>query len=396
MLGPSSARLTRSVADTRERAHTPVLHLIESDGVYGAEQVVLALVREAASDPRFPATIGCLVKDVSLPNPLHERAVALGLPAVKLRMRTVESPIDLAQLPVRLRGLGTRIIHAHGYKAAIAGYAAHLASRLPIVGTCHLWFEESESKWPYKWLTRLERRLYPRFAHVIAVSAPIASQLRTWHVPEARLSEIGNGIAFDGAEHSAQRSAELRRELGLPADAFVVVNVGRLAEQKAQADLVEAAARVHAVHPHLRVLILGEGHLRGALEAQISAAGLQDAVRILGFKDNVGEYLAMADAFALPSVDEGLPIALLEAVAAGLPPVCTAVGGIPAVFEDGRSALFVPVHDVGALASALRRLIEQPELRASIARQGRDAVRRTHSAEAMYRRYRDIYSRLAG
>ena len=182
--------------------HTRVLHLIESDGVYGAEQVVLALAREAASDARFPATIGCLVKDVSRPNPLHERAVALGLPAVKLRMRTVESPIDLAQLPFRLRGLRTGIIHAHGYKAAIAGYAAHLVSRAPIVGTCHLWFEESESKWTYKWLTRLERRLYPRFAHVIAVSAPIAAQLRRWHVPDGRLTEIRQ-------RHRARRRAAL-------------------------------------------------------------------------------------------------------------------------------------------------------------------------------------------
>jgi glycosyltransferase involved in cell wall biosynthesis len=381
------------VADTR--VHTPVLHLIESDGVYGAEQVVLALVREAAADPCFPATIGCLVKDVREPNPLHERALELGLPAVKLRMRTVQSPLDLAQLPFRVHGLRAGIIHAHGYKAAIAGYAAHVAARTAIVGTCHLWFEESEVKWTYRWLTRLERRLYPRFAHVIAVSAPIASQLRRWHVADARLSEIGNGIALDRVPRSAGRSTRLRAALDVPADAFVVVNVGRLAEQKAQSDLIAAAARVHAMHPNLCVLILGDGHLRSALEEQIAHAGLRDAVRILGFKPNVEEYLALADAFALPSVDEGLPIALLEAVAAGVPAVCTPVGGIPTVFEDERSALFVPVHDVDALAAALRRLMEQPDLRASIAREGRDAVQRTHSSEAMYRRYREIYSRVA-
>jgi glycosyltransferase involved in cell wall biosynthesis len=375
---------------------TRVLHLIESDGVYGAEQVVLALVRCAARDPLFPAAIGCLVKDVRRPNALHERAGALGLAAVKLPLGTVESPIDVMRLPFTLRRLGIGLLHVHGYKAAIAGYAAHLASRIPIVASCHLWFEESEAKWTYRWLTRLERRLYPRFAHVAGVSAPIAAKLRRWHVPDARLSEIGNGIVIDDAERPADRGATLRRELGLAADAFVVMNVGRLAEQKAQADLIAAAARVRAAHPNLQVLILGEGHLRAALDAQIAAAGLRDSVRILGFKQNVGDYLAIADAFALSSVDEGLPIALLEALAAGVPAVCTPVGATPGFLEHGVSVLFVPVHALDELAAALQRLIEEPELRAALAVRGREAVRRAHSAETMYQRYRDIYSRVMG
>jgi glycosyltransferase involved in cell wall biosynthesis len=369
--------------------------LIESDGVYGAEQVVLALAREAATDARYTATIGCLVKDVDADNPLHARAVALGLPAVKLQMRVAQAPIDVARLPFHLRALGTGILHAHGYKAVIAGYAAHLATRVPIVSTCHLWFEESESRWTYNWLSRLERRLYPRLAHVIAVSAPIASQLRRWHVDPRRLAEIPNGVVLDGTGDRRGSAEAIRRELGFPSDAYVALNVGRLADQKAQADLVDAAARVHADHPRLRVVILGEGHLRSVLEQRIAAAGLQDVVRMPGFADNVRDYLSIADTFVLPSVDEGLPIALLEAAGAGVAAVCTPVGGIPTVFDDGRSALFVPVHEPAALAAAISRLIEDPALRASIAEEGREAVRRTHSSEVMYRRYREIYERIA-
>lgn len=384
------------MAARRQAASIPVVHLIESDGVYGAEQVVLGLAREAARDATFPAAIGCLVKDVRQPNALHARAVALGLPAVKLPMRNVQSPIDVARLPFRLKDLGAGIIHAHGYKAAIAGYAAHVANRMPIVATCHLWFEESEARWTYRWLTRFERRLYPRMAHVVAVSAPIAEQLRRWRVPQHRLSEIGNGVAMDREPAEPGRDAALRRELGIPDGACVVLNVGRLAEQKAQADLIEAAGRLRARHPHLRVLVLGEGHLRAALDEQISRAGLRGVVQIIGFKENVGAYLAIADVFALPSVDEGLPIALLEALAAGVPAVCTPVGGIPAVLEDGVSALLVPVHDVEALAGAIARLVEQPALRESLARRARAVVEHTHSTAAMYRRYREIYSRVSG
>jgi glycosyltransferase involved in cell wall biosynthesis len=308
-------------------------------------------------------------------------------------MRTLQSPIDLARLPLSLRRLQIGIIHAHGYKAAIAGYAAHFAARVPVVATCHLWFEESEVKWTYRWLTRLERRLYRRFAHVVAVSAAIGAKLRGWRVPEAQLTEIGNGIALGSPDRASALAADLRRELGIAADAFVVVNVGRLAEQKSQADLIAAAARLRPLHPQLRVLIIGEGHLRGMLEQQIASAGLEDTVRILGFKPNAREYLSIASAFVLTSLDEGLPIALLEAAAARVPSVCTAVGGIPEVFEDGRSALFVPVHGVDALTAALQRLIERPELGASLGRGAFEAVRRTHSAENMYQRYREIYAR---
>lgn len=372
-----------------------VLHLIESDGVYGAEQVVLALAAEAAHDRDFPATVGCLVKDAGAPNPLHERAVALGLPAVKIPLRNVQSLYDLARLPQTLRQLGAGLIHAHGYKAAIAGYAAHLVNRIPVVATCHLWFEDSDVKWTYRALTWLERRLYRRFDHVVAVSRPIADQLRAWHVPPDRLSEIRNGIAIDAEARSAEDIAAVRLRCGTPPGTFVAVNVGRLADQKAQADLIDAAARLRERHPQLRVLILGEGHLRPALERQIQGAGLQEAVRLLGFQEHVREYLAIADVFVLPSVDEGLPIALLEALAAEVPVVCTPVGAIPGLLQDGESALFVPVHRVDLLAAAIGRLIEDPALARELARRGLDAVRRDHSAATMYRAYRTVYDKVS-
>jgi glycosyltransferase involved in cell wall biosynthesis len=367
-----------------------VLHLIESDGVYGAEQVVLALARQAADDDRFPATIGCLVKNPTEPNPLHDRARALGFPSFKLRLRNAQSPADVARLARTLRRQGIGLIHAHGYKAAIAGYAAHLANRTPIVATCHLWFEDSDVKWTYRALTGLERRLYRRFDHVVAVSGPIADRLRTWQVPPARLSEINNGIA-DSEPPAPEELAAIRARHGVAADSFVVLNVGRLADQKAQADLIEAASRLRRDLPNLRVLILGEGHLRPALEAQIARHNLQDVVRLVGFQENVRLYLAIADAFVLPSVDEGLPIALLEALFSGVAVACTPVGAIPRLLTDGHSALFVPVHDVDALAAAIARLATEPLLRRTLTVNGRDAVLRAHSAHAMYRAYRAVY-----
>jgi glycosyltransferase involved in cell wall biosynthesis len=373
-----------------------ILHLIESDGVYGAEQVVLNLVRATVQEhgPES-ALIGCLVKDPGQPNPLHTRAQELGIRAERLRLRNVQSPLDVPVLTQSLRRLHLSAIHAHGYKATVAGYTAHVVNRTPILATCHLWFEDSQTKWTYRLLGHLERRLYKRLDHVVAVSEPIAHRLGGWGVPSERLTVIPNGIALDATPPSETERRRLRAEFGVTEDAFVILNIGRLAEQKAQADLIDAAAVVRQAHPGISVAILGEGHLRRALEERIATLGLGDAVHILGFQSNTHEYLAAADAFALPSIDEGLPIALLEAAAASLPIVCTPVGAIPDLLAAGVSALFVPVHSVPALATAISRLVEEPALCRSIGRQARAAVERQYSVDRMYRAYRDIYAALS-
>lgn len=371
-------------------ARVTVLHLIESDGVYGAEQVVLALAREAARDGEFRPVIGCLVKDVSAPHPLHEYARALGLDAIKLPLRNAQCAWDLSRLVARLGRLGVGIVHANGYKAAIAAFATHAVFRTPILATCHLWFTDSQCKWTYRALSQIERRLYRWFDHVVAVSPPIAGELRAWGVDSARLHVIANGIAMPSRPSPAIIEA-LRREVGATDGEFVLLNIGRLAEQKAQLDLVEAVAKLRASGARVRLVILGEGHLRDEIRARVERYGLGSAVSMPGFRGNARDYLAIADAFVLPSVDEGLPIALLEAAAARVPIVCTAVGAIPTLFEDGASAVFVPVHSPEQLAAALGRLMDEPGFRARLADRAAEIVRRSYSAESMYRQYRELY-----
>lgn len=370
-----------------------VLHLLESDGIYGAEQVVLALAGQAAADPCFSAAIAVLVKDPMQPHALHDRAQALGIPALKLTLRKLPFAYDLVRTIQQLNRFDVDLIHAHGYKAEITAYIASQTYGIPVLVTCHLWFSESTSKWTTRMLGRIERRLYPHFPHVVAVSPQIAEQLRRWGVPADRLSEISNGVALDPPPSPADLDV-IRRRIGAAADTVVILNVGRLAEQKAQADIIEAARLLHGKHPQLRVVILGEGHLREALTDQIDRAGLGAVVRIMGFQPNVRHYLAAADIFALPSVDEGLPIAALEAMTAGVPIVCTAVGALPTLLEHEKSALFVPLHAPAALAEALERLILRPDLRKELAAHAQAVARKTYTAEAMYERYRDIYGRL--
>ena len=380
---------------TADGVRTPagVIHLIESDGLYGAGRVVLSLAHQATGDPDFPAAIGCILPEPAQAHPFADRVGAEGLRVLKLQLRPSRVLSDLVVILRHLRSERPAILHTHGYKAAIIGYATHLVTGVPVLATCHGWADDSQGKRSYRWLTSLERFLYRFFTCVVAVSPRIAAQLRQWHVRADRIVEVPNGIALQGPPSPAIVTA-LRQRERIPAGTPVVLHVGRLSEEKGQTDLVEAARQLIHGHPTLRVLILGDGPLRATLESQIAQCGVTEAVKLLGFRDNVRDYLALADVFALPSLTEGLPLSVLEALDAGVPVVCTPVGALPSLLEDGVSGLFVPVHSPAALADAIERLIKEPELRRALAMGGSEVVRRTATAQAMHRRYRDLYVRL--
>jgi glycosyltransferase involved in cell wall biosynthesis len=374
-----------------------VIHLIESDGLYGAESVVLALAAQGSQDPGFPPVIGCIVGDASAPNALYDRAKSLGLEAAKLELRNRYAPIDVVRVTAKLKGLGIGLIHAHGYKATILGYWAHRVNATPILATCHLWFEDSQCKWTYRLLTKLEMRLYRRFRRVVAVSQPIADTLAAHGVWAERLTVIPNGIpAAERVSETSEGWEALRLRFKPDVDSRVVLNVGRLSEQKAQADLIDAASLLIREYPALQVVIVGEGHLRSTLEAQIQRLSLTGHVHLPGFTDRVSDYLALADVFVLPSLDEGLPIALLEAIAAGVPVIATGVGDIPQLLEHGATGLTIPGRNPGAIRDAVDRLFSEPALGRRLADEGKDRLLRVHTAERMYEAYRCRYLELVG
>jgi glycosyltransferase involved in cell wall biosynthesis len=180
--------------------------------------------------------------------------------------------------------------------------------------------------------------------------------------------------AIDGAAHPRPTRETDRAALGIGAEAFVIGTIGRLVHQKDHATLIRAAARIAGARPEAVVLIAGYGLLREQLEAQITDAGLQDRVRLVGEITDPQRFYALVDVFVMTSRWEGFPVVLLEAMAAGKPVVSTEVGGIGEMIEHGRSGLLCPAGDDERLASALLRLIEEPGLRARYAAQGHERV----------------------
>jgi glycosyltransferase involved in cell wall biosynthesis len=370
---------------------TRVLHLLESGGLYGAERVVLNLAEPMRAAGEYEPVIGCIVQSRTEPCELHDEARRRGLATEKFLLRNLRLAVDVPREARRLRGLGIGLVHSHGYKATVYGSMLRALRPVPMTATCHLWFMQPDSPAKMKAMVALEMRLYRRFRTVVAVSDEIRQVLLRSGVSPGRVRVIPNGIPLDAPAIAPEERVRLRASLGVVPGAFLVFSAGRLTAQKDQATLVRAVGALAADGRPVHCAVAGDGDLRGFLQTLIDANGWGGRVRLLGFRDDVPALLQAADAFALPSLDEGMPMILLETAAAGTPIVATPVGDVPTLIANDRTGLLVPPGDAKALGAALRRLRDEPGLAGRLCRSAREEVRREHSNDAMYTRYAEVY-----
>jgi glycosyltransferase involved in cell wall biosynthesis len=346
---------------------TRVVHLRSGRGLYGAERALLALA--AATEPPLDPVVVSLLRP-GREDALGEAARQLGLEAVRVKAAGRLSVGALAPI-VRLARDG--ILHAHDYKSLLLGLAAAAVSRVPVVATFHGDTGQARTVLAYE---ELARRFARWTSGVAATSEELAARIRAAS-PGIPVHVIANGLRIGGRPGAAERGAA-RAALGIPEEALVVAFLGRLSPEKAPEVLLRAARGTGSL-----VLLAGDGPCRAALEAEAAGTG----TRLLGFVADVGPVLAAADVLALPSRTEGLPMAVLEAMAAGVPVVASAVGSLPEVLGAGAGVL-VPPGDVGALRAALGQLAD-PGLRASIATVARARVEARYGAATMARSYRE-------
>jgi glycosyltransferase involved in cell wall biosynthesis len=231
---------------------------------------------------------------------------------------------------------------------------------------------------------------------ITTVSEDLASFLaealklrRSW------LAVVHNGIPLppplSAAERTARR-ASARTAIGVPPDGPLLIAVGNLYPVKGHATLVRALAQL----PGARAAIAGRGEEESSLRNLAGELGLSDRFHLLGLRDDVDTVFAAGDVFVQPSLSEGLPLAVLEAMAAGLPVVATRVGGIAEAVEDGCTGHLVPPADPERLAGALRLTLELPDRGAALGAAGRARAETEFSVETMARRYRALYARRSG
>ena len=365
--------------DQRRGACVRVLHTIETEDAGGAEQILLDLVR--ALGPDYDSVVGVLKKGW-----LWSQVRSSDTPWTMLEGAGASDVRLLAQLVRLVRRQRIDLIHAHEfYMNAVCAVVSRLTG-VPLVATVH-----GRNYYP----ERLRRRvIYRMVVTQAAAVVSVSEDLRRFFCRATRTSLGRVRVIYNGVDPDAWRGGrapEVRRSLGIPAGAAVVGTVGSLYEVKGHAYLIQAARLILERRPDVHFVLVGGGPLDGELRAQAQAQGVGEQVHLVGHREDVRQLLAAMDVFVLPSLSEGLPLALLQAMAAGKPAVVTEVGGIPEVVGNGETGFLVPPRNAEALADRVITLLESPSTAVRIGARGQRRIRERFSLQATVTAYRDVY-----
>ncbi len=360
-----------------------VLHIISSSGMYGAEAVILNLARTLRDGPH-ECVLGVFSNSANPKHQLHELALKEGFES---HLIPCKGQVDRAAI-ARIRELVTRtgadVVHTHGYKADLYVYLALRGLGVPLVSTCHTWYDTDFFVSIYGMADRFVLRKYAR---VVAVSDEVRRRLLKAGVREKKIRMVRNGIdlrPFDEALRSHRKDTR-------PERALVVGLVGRLAWEKGVDVFLRAAAEVLVEFPETRFVVVGEGPDQEKLEQLIDALMIHESVEMLGRREEMASVYASLDVMVSSSRQEGLPMAILEGMASGLALVATAVGEVPTVVVDDRTGVLVPAQDAGLLAAGIAELLRDPAKRRRLGDAARRLIKEEYSAARMAKEYLRVY-----
>jgi glycosyltransferase involved in cell wall biosynthesis len=358
-----------------------VAHIIETPGTGGAEKLLVDIA--AGISPEF-TSVGVMMCESWSGRELEKRGIAVTVMPLR-RAFDVTWPIRFARF---LRAQKVVAVQSHEFTANVyASMGARLAG-VPIVCTTHgknYWPHASYRRMAYRWAARNARAF-------VAVSADLGGFIcRTLAIPDNAVRVIRNGIDPNSFKRDPRTRAGVREELAIHPTQPLLLSCGELTHVKGHEFLLRALRQVLERCPDAVVAIAGHGPLRADLEALANSLGVSARVRFLGFRTDVPALLNAADIFVMPSLSEGLPLALLEAMSVGVPVVATAVGGVPELIRDGATGWLVPERDVDALARALLGVIQSPGARERVIGHARQLCRAQYDLQATVRCYAELY-----
>ncbi len=364
-----------------------VLHVIDSAGLYGAEVMLLNLVGEQIKMGLSPAICsigekGCAEK------PLEAEARRRGYPVKTFRMNpgfNLKGALDILGF-ARQEGFG--VLHSHGYKGDILfGFLPRRLRRIPVVATLHGWTSAGaiSRMRVYEWL---DARALKHIDAVVAVNGRMLAN------PRLKKSGINLHVVNNGMPPAQAEVRELDQEVAEFCKAgFIVGAIGRLTQEKGFKYLVEAFARVRERRKDARLVILGDGPEKDLLAGAAATFGLKDGLLMPGYRAGASRYLRLFDIFVLPSLTEGLPMVVLEAMQNGVPIVATRVGGVPEVLEEGAAGVLIESASARAVAEGIFALEDENYAR-GLAKRAKEIVNARYSSEGMAAGYREIYRSL--
>jgi glycosyltransferase involved in cell wall biosynthesis len=361
-----------------------ILQLISSGGFYGAESVLVNLSVELTRSGHH-CTVGVFENSANKNTEVGDRAQQLGLEVVAIPCRGQVDPNLVERIQNIVEHENIDIIHSHGYKANFYALLTRRKTGVPISATCHNWLGRTLSTRIYG---ALDRYLLRFFDGIAAVSTSVADQLVEAGVRN-EIRVIPNGVTSELNENLQ----DLRSEFGQRGQ-IIVGSVGRLSSEKGTNYFVEAAAKICRDLSNVTFVQVGDGPSRGDLEAQVRQAGIERQFVFAGQRQDMARVYRSLDVFVLPSLNEGMPMALLEAMSASLPIVATKVGAVPNILSTPEIGSLVAPGDAEALAAAIRMFIVDPARRESVGREAKKQVEERFSAAAMAKKYVDLYSEI--
>jgi len=342
-------------------------------GVGGAEELLLNLVARLPRD-RFESFVACFENP---PGPIGAEIAAVGVPVTPLGIVPGwRHPFSWWTIVRYLRRVRPHIVHTFMLPASLYGRLSALAAGVPvIIGTEVNIYERKQ------WHHRIaERLLAARSACVVASAESVKrAYVRQLRIPADAVRVVYNAVNWDRLQSTAAPAA-VRAALGIPEDRLLVGVVATLQDKKGHSVLFDAFARTPGLE-NVWLLVVGDGPLRSTLEQYAASVGIRDRVTFSGTRRDLGNLLPAMDVFALPSLWEGLPLALILAMGAGRPVVATRLAGIPEVVSDGETGLLVPPGDATALGAAVARLCGDARLRARLGAAASGAVRERFGAD---------------
>jgi L-malate glycosyltransferase len=360
-------------------------HLIVDLQIGGAENGVVNVVNRL-DERLFNTSVYVFKTGCALESRLRKDVRLVHVPK-----REGNDPMAVVRLALLLRRDRPHIVHTHTWSTLVEGVLAAKIAGVPII--VHGEHGTLRKQWRAQIYT--QRIFWGCADIVLAVSESLKQRLvKEVGFPAERIIPIQNGVDTDRFRPNGERAAQ-RKALGWPASGFIVGSVGRLVPVKNHVTLLRAAARVASQVPQLTLALVGDGPLDGELKTLADQLGIADRVSFLGYRDDVPNLLNAMDILVLPSLREGMPNAVLEAMACGLPVIASNVGGASEILRDGENGLLICPTDVEQLSHHLYQLALSPERCRAMGAAGRRYVERDFKMEYMVNKYTNLYLALA-
>lgn len=366
-----------------------ILHVIDSAGVYGAEVMLLNLMMEQQTMGHVPVLVslqidgGSVVSEGGLPEEARKR----GIDVIRYTSGRGYSWSVAKGFFSLATAQGAAIFHSHGYKGNILlGSVPRILRTVPTISTIHGWtaVRRLSRLW---WYVVLDKFFLGRMDATVSVS-PAASV-------RSRMGEafvVPNGMAplqFPDRRALADSEPEIVR---FCTGAFVVGVIARLSDEKGVEFLIHAVEELVRSGRNVKAVIIGEGPQRESLQRRLDSGGVTDRILLLGYKSKAHRYLPLFDIFVLPSLTEGLPMTLLEAMQARVPIVASRVGGIPGLLKEGTLGVLVEPGDIAGIKVAIDQLYADREKGAILAAAAREEAMSNYSSRRMAEQYASIYT----